>query len=530
LVEKTESLLNRHGLEMLGSCFAFSLVYVYTFMSLYRPEAVTALFYPEGRYGPPLLREQFVCSVVFSALSAIAGFIIMAVMPNGCLLFSQERLVVEDEAKAAVTRVATVAPPIVGALLVLYLSTMAFAGPFLLRLSRLILRQFIPLRPTFHSLRACIEIGALYQFVWCGAALCLAWEGINLIISILFANSFKVSQQSPARPMAVLLDGLEQSGHPLIQEQAVFELHQMLMKDPAEREKLFSEFVADVPASKLVSEWLVRRAKKINEALAKDLALLRGVEAALETDHRDEEPCPAPTSRRCSSGSASIFIVKPESFLSGFVKRLFHHSSAVAVAPLASSNTPGLPEILKLRTSHVVRPVEEAKAGPAGVQASWLSRNVWAMTDYTAGKYLAGFIVQYYRTRSVLQRDNITVWVIQSLARLASVSLTEDRHGQVQFALDQMLAVLLETFFLLLDLHNCPRLDSPISQARLVELALSDDGDHAFHRLLHEASAAIEEIRTGFEGALEDQPDLLGKETRARLDAYQKLLASISDE
>lgn len=515
---------------MFGASLAFSLVFVYTFMSLYRPEAVTALFYPEGRYGPPLLREQFVCTLLFSALSAVAGFIILAVMPNGCLLFNQERLVVEDEAKAALTRVVSLAPPTIGALLISYLGTMAIAGPCFLRLSRLILRQFIPLRPTFHSLRACIEIGGLYHFIWCGAALCFAWEGINLIISLLFANTFKVSQQSLIRPIALLLDGLEQSGHPLIQEQAVFELHQMLMKDPAEREKIFSEFVSDVPASKLVSEWLVKRAKKINDALAIDLALLRGVEAALEMEHRNEEPRPALMRQSRSSRSASIFIVKPESFLSGFVKRLLHRSGTVPVSPLPSSSTPGLPEILKLKTSHVLKPVEDVKVGAAGVQASWLSRNVWAMTDFTAGKYLAGFIVQYYRTRSVLQRDNVTVWVIQSLARLASVSLAEDRHGQVQFALDQMLAVLLETFFLLLDLHNCPRLDSPVSQARLIELALSDDGDQAFHRLLHEASAAIEEIRTGFEEAFEVQPNLLSKETRSRLDAYQKLLASISDE
>lgn len=123
---------------------AFSTSLVFSYLKMYSPDTALAFVYPEGKYGPPLLREQFVATTVFSLLTSIAGFILVTCLRSTCLLFNQERLNVEQQIKQSASRLIATIPIVIGSVLVLYMGVMAIFGPTILRLSRLILKNLMP--------------------------------------------------------------------------------------------------------------------------------------------------------------------------------------------------------------------------------------------------------------------------------------------------------------------------------------------------------------------------------------------------
>lgn len=145
-VEKTPSLLNHFGAESLASSVGFSVTFVCSYMSLYRPSTTQLFFFPEGKYGPPLIREQFVACMAFAVLTGLAGFVCTAWQPSTCLLFRQERLNVEQEVRRSGRRVAERVPVMLAVVFLLYCFNMSVFGSQLLRAIRLSLRYFIAYR------------------------------------------------------------------------------------------------------------------------------------------------------------------------------------------------------------------------------------------------------------------------------------------------------------------------------------------------------------------------------------------------
>lgn len=538
------SLLNRQGFELFSAALLFAGVFVWGQLALYRLSSLQALAYPEGRYGPPLLREQFLGTVVFICVSALIGAVYMAMQPAGSVvLFRQERLSVEQECRKALSRLCAALPALIAASLLGYAVSMAVAGPALLRASRMVLRQLMPIRPTFHAFRACMEPAALLQFAWCAAGLAVVWEGVGLVIGLLFANAFRIARRSESSSSSsltcpLLLDGL-QAPQRLVREQALFELHQILMKDPTGRQLIFTEFVGGVPASKLITEWLIAQAKAFNARLEGDLAILHAVQ------ERVNALVHVPAEHSHSNGNAvatrpapiRIFAPQRDTLLSGLLRRLFGRihpepdTDITAAAP--SSSRSALPAVLALPPKRLFMDGERSntQSERSAGRSTWQVGLIVRLSGNGIGRYAAGLLVQYYRTRAITSDGPdcslaSALRVIECLARLASVSYTEDKLGQVQFLLDALLNQLLATFQALLRLHNAPDL-SPEAAPLLPEISITEAGDQAFHRLLRECAAAIDLVGETFAEAMDAQPGLLTPETRARFDSYQRLLASV---
>lgn len=141
--KKSTSLLNEQGIFLLLASLFVSSTHVITYLSLYKPSVIVPFFWPEGRYGPPLLREQFLSSLVFCLVSGVFGFLWLSSCSND-ELFKERRLAVEESVRQSAIFTAQRLPAAIFAILSGYTVTMAVTGPFLLRLSRIILRQFIP--------------------------------------------------------------------------------------------------------------------------------------------------------------------------------------------------------------------------------------------------------------------------------------------------------------------------------------------------------------------------------------------------
>lgn len=356
------------------------------------------------------------------------------------------------------------------------------------------------------------------------SSLCLVWECINLVIKLLFANSFRVSQILPDRSMDLLIDGLEHAKHPLIQEQALFELHQLLMKNPQERAKLFSQFIKDTAVSKIIAEWLLKKLKTFSQLIKDDLGLLRQIEQVLNKP--ESEPSDAPTATiETNNKDGSIFKVKQDSWLFALLKRVINSNQSLAHKEVKKDDKPTIPPVLSI-TKKLKEMKSESIGEPQKVLVkSWFASNISTLTGYWPGRYLSGAVIQYYRNRNV-DDDHHIIWIIEAIAQLASVSYEEDSLGQIQFLLNDMLKGLLEFFFLIIDIHGAPILSDP---SRIVEVTLSDESELTFHRLLQTCSGAIDELVRVFGESFDKQPSLLSPATRAILEKYQVVLEACAE-
>lgn len=59
LMANPDGLLSAGHLQMLCKLMLHVVVFGYNYLVVYAEDVVTTLFYPEGKYGPPLIREQF---------------------------------------------------------------------------------------------------------------------------------------------------------------------------------------------------------------------------------------------------------------------------------------------------------------------------------------------------------------------------------------------------------------------------------------------------------------------------------------
>ncbi len=501
------------GLELFVASIVFSFVFVLGYFSLYNRENREILFYPEGKYGPPLIREQFVGILVCSLISGLLGAVNIGWLSDIHVLSSQERLNVEEHVKFAIGRVISLVPLITGVALLSYMFVMGAYGSIMLRTLRMFLKHFIPLRPTFHSFRTCVEPRLLYHLVWCCIGQVILWEGLSLVVNLIFANSFRVSKKT-SRPMQTLLDGLKNSKHKLIQRQAIFELHQILMKDPEERQLLFTEFIDGKTVSREITEWLISRLKSITDDIKLDMNILHEVATILNSN--DTEVRPAMEPRRSVQ---SIFASRPESFINGIARMFFPKPSTEPVI----IHEPRVPAALLFRSKVV--PQVEAEQEQKVVQLTWLSRHSANFSQTTLGRLILGLSVQYYRSRHILECETSCTWIVEALSRLSVVSYDEDKYGQVQFCLDPLLGSILDSFFILLELHSSPRLNDP---SLIYEPpAITDQTESAFHHLLQTCSIAIDDINRVFGSAF---PAVLSREVRASLTKYHDLIAQCSED
>jgi len=344
---------------------------------------------------------------------------------------------------------------------------------------------------------------------------------------LLFANSFRVSQILPDRSMELLIDGLEHAKHPLIQEQALFELHQLLMKNPHERAKLFSQFFKDTAVSRIIAEWLLKKLKAFSQLIKDDLGLLRQIEQVLNKPDTESSDAPTATTNELNKDhkNGSIFQVKQDSWLFALLKQVINSNQSSSHKETKRDDKPTIPPVLA-----ITQKLKELKCESTGepqkvLIKGWFASNIAGLTSYWPGRYFSGAIIQYYRNRNVDQ-DHHIIWIIEALAQLASVSYEEDSLGQIQFLLNDILKGFLEFFFLLIDIHGAPILSDP---ARIVEITLSDESELTFHRLLQTCSGAIDELVRVFGESFDKQPSLLSPPTRAILEKYHVVLEACAE-
>lgn len=140
------------------SSVIFSTISSFTYFRLYAPELVTILSYPEGKYGPPLLREQIVAVFSFAAILGFLGaaFISGLLAENdsntyvSTLYINVEKVDVEARIRASINKSFSALPIVLTAVFIFYSFLMNVTGQLVLRTATFFISTVIPYTAIFH--------------------------------------------------------------------------------------------------------------------------------------------------------------------------------------------------------------------------------------------------------------------------------------------------------------------------------------------------------------------------------------------
>lgn len=520
--------MNFDGVLYLLSLVAFSVVFMLTYFKLYAPGVITSLSYPEGRYGPPLVREQFVASIAFAVLLGCLGFI-----PNGLLPASKtvtsnifckmEGVSVENEIQGSLRNLLGFLPVTFGTALVGYAVMMNIFGQPILKIASFLISWFIPLRPTFHSFWNCFEGRLLYHFCWVLVSVSVLWEIVNLCIGLIFGNSFDVSRHS-ANPTLCLINGLSGSSkHPLVQGQAAFELYQILAKNPARRTKFYNDFLADddTPVSKVLADWLNNYGNGLMKELKGDIKILNDLqEALLAYGNKSKQSFTTIEPRHLKLSSSKIFASKPKSLFTKYFSPFLRSESLESVNEIipSSNASPKMPEILSIKTSHFeLKPAETSKRQT--VEKSLLAEYLPKIIELPFGSYLLSLMIQYIRCRHFIDQQQRLIILIQNLKNFMIHSYDEDKLGQVQMSFDKLMKLLLDIPIAVIDLYSIPQASDLIP-----DLAMSPENQEMFEKVIQEAYDAVLAIEGKFQDCWDQVK--LSKSTLEQLDKFHNQVSS----
>lgn len=526
-------MLNWDGMLYLLSLIAFSIVFMLTYFKHYALGVITSLSYPEGRYGPPLVREQFVASIAFAVLLGILGFIPNGLLPANKAASSQvfckmEGVSVELGIQDSLKRLLEFLPITFGTALIGYGLMMNVFGQTILRIASFFLSSFIPLRPTFHSFWNCFEGRLLYHFCWVLVSVSILWEVVNLCIGLIFGNSFDVSRHS-SQPTLCLIDGLTGSSkHPLIQAQAAFELHQILSKNPARRAKLYNDFLPDedTPVSKVIGNWMINYGDNLLKDLKNDVKVLSDLqEALLAYSNRTKQPVVALEPRQLKLSSSQIFLPRPKSLFSKYLAPFLRSESteniaeAAAVLPKEASSAPKMPEILCIKTSRFeIKPAESTR-NKAELRKTLMADYLPKIMELPLGPYLMSLFVQYFRCHNFNDQHQRLIILIQNLKNFLVNSYDEDKLGQVQISFDKLMKLLLEIPIVIIDLYSIPQATDLVP-----DLSMNPEIQALFEKVIQEAYDAVVAIEEKFHDCWDQVK--FSKTTLEQLEKFHKQISS----
>lgn len=458
---------------------AASVHFLYSYFDTFAPSYLYRYAYPEGKYGPPLLRAEPFHIISFGVVLAVVGFFKMVWRHRNAIIYHVDveespRLaqLAWDRLRVSATRTLS----ILGVSFALLYGQNLVMMPLPYLIYALVVGSFQAIRrSSFTFFEYVTDLRLAYNLLWAGCALLLLHTVIESIVEFYFGRCFKICQgtvATRANPTPYLLEGLR-SGKTAVQSQAILELRYMLFQEPLWRASLFTDFIGEEACSRTVCNHLIKLVRDYSRHIATLNGDLRLATTRLDQRSEEEQPPRALPELRSDS---SIFSPRRRNIIESILS-----PTPAATPRRATSGSKGqdgvggtgIPDFLEIKpssrrqheeaTNRAVSALQESPA-PSETRQKYQSQYVQLIILLFArfansfpGRVYAGFGFELVKSWW-LHEEEALIWALDCLSGLVVASYDEDAHGQIQFVLDQVLLALCELHEALQSFIELPRI------------------------------------------------------------------------
>jgi len=446
---------NKDQLQVFPVTIVCSVLSGYWYVKWYVPQLGAMLTFPEGRYGPPMIREEFVILNVFFLLFGVVEYLIDLINPPERYVTIDSR---KDYLKTKGLRLLSLSLVKLGVSLIAMLFTELVFGGFTMNVFNAVTGLFISLRPSFHSFSSLLNFSLFYHCVWISLSQLFIFSMIHIAVECLFGTCFHLTVQGQEE---TLLSGLKTSSvRQSIQAQAYLEFYEIVTKDPSQRFHLMNQFIGEVPMSKQVCHTFIDKLQHLFHAIDKDVKILRSLEQILIA-----RPTPSTVPERIRRGSPDI-IKKPSNVCEGGIIKTIIRLSGMKAKEEEKEHVnlnPKIPSVLSLKAP----PKEQPLTSPTDKNPSHpILKLANPLSQHFLGRFVLSAWILLIKYRHIRRPETI-MWVIQGISRFVVASFDEDQHGQVQYCLDPILCSLVDLLTGFEELLHLPAM--PTSTSSFIE-------------------------------------------------------------
>ncbi len=573
------SLVNVQPLLTAAAWAAATAAFVAFYFARYAPAYLVIHAHPEGKYGPPLLREQPFILLSFALYAGLAAYLRCVWRYKNVIVHHMDpktapsfgHLALRLRLPHTLRRILDVVAITWAVVLVENFTTGPLAYLLYGALTTALMgagggshRHDQGIRAPAHSPWEMLDAPLLWHLAWCGAFVATLFAFTEVAVEYFFGQPFNICQRARlANPNPVLLHSL-QSPRVAIKNEAIIELHQLLRSEPAWRQSLFVDFYTDdVAVSRLLAQFFAENVTAFTRhivLLNNDLAVFskefdRRIAAASAPTAKvgapPFSPLPGLSGRADMSlggalGAApsSIFSPKSKTLFESLIDPLLEKGAPVTDAPrgpdegrpssFASGQSQGRAAVASFGLPSVFRvqrgdsPVVTSSGGGAQPEGSLVHGHAFASrhlklaalclsrTAPTLPGQVYGALACEIVKSWWLHQDEPFIWLLESLAAFVVASYEEDRHGQVQLCLDALITALLDLAQALATFEALPAIDGGAIRLTSRIFATQESPTEArSHRIRACAIGALEDILERFADCIDEVK--LGGETRERL-------------
>ncbi|PJF17869.1 hypothetical protein PSACC_02301 [Paramicrosporidium saccamoebae] len=414
--------------------------------------------YPEGKYGPPLLREQPFFIASFGIFLAVLGYIKMEWRHKSAINYHLNTN--PSFFKLAVNKFSIMLPR----LAYVFLYSIGLLGvenivlvPHTWLLYSLFVGSFRSLRRGSHSFWEFIDFRMFYHLAWAGASLLLLYSLVEIIVEYVFGRCFHLCRGLRA-PNSVLLAGL-QSPRTAVRNQALLELRHVTMNESVWRSSLFRDFIGEEAASKVLCRFFIKTLKDYSshlQVLNEDLKMF-----STEFERLSGDGYGAANVEKAAASASNIFSPRRRNILESILDTSEKLSRQASPPKAASIKT--VPDILEIKARPL--PPSTVPTEPTVAKPKYANKYV-RLTVAMFGRFARYFPARVYASLSCeiikswwLGNEESIIWLLDALASFIVASYDEDCHGQVQFLLNDILLALSELLEDLSQFGQLPQLN-----------------------------------------------------------------------
>lgn len=519
-------------------CWSF----VKNYAVAYAPSLLLYYTYPEGKYGPPLIREQPFYLHSFALWYGLTTYWLVAPSGPGLRYWIDGRP--PGLVELILRRIRSLGPRLGRAMAwaagALCLENL-FGAPLTLLAYTALVGTLHPLRRPVHPFGGHLLSPPLWwHLAWMALGAGCLLLACDVFIEHCFGRCFHLCRGVPDSN-GVLVGGLK-SDRPMVRQQALLELRHLLLNEPFWRESLYREFLGEEALSRLIGRIFVEHLRQFAEHLGHLNDDLRTFSAAFEAaavtivtgsvssdGAKDRSEIPSSTFASSSVLLAAATGGRTKGILTRLLERLTgmgtssrSESGSMATAASTTSSTlsarptegrgpPGgasnaeylpahaqgkriIPDVLEITRRRPgggeerLREPQSSQSLPLGTTtinaaaggdprarsslttASVLPRNKYLqLTLLLLRPFASTGQAQAYAALACERikahwglaaggGEEALLWLLQALCALITTSYDEDVHGQVQFALNDLLGALLAVWSALETFSTWPRL------------------------------------------------------------------------
>lgn len=499
-------------------CWSF----VGNYAATYVPSLLLYYTYPEGKYGPPLIREQPFYLHSFALWYGLATYWLAAPSGTGLRYWLDGRP--PGLGQLIVRRVQSLGPRL-GRATAWAAGALCLENLFGAPLTLLVYASFVgtlhPLRRPVHPFGGHLLSPSLWwHLAWMALGAGCLLLACDMFIEHCFGRCFHLCRGVPDSN-GVLVGGLK-SDRPMVRQQALLELRHLLLNEPFWRESLYREFLGEEALSRLIGRIFVEHLRQCAEHLGQLNDDLRIFSVVFETAATAGSPADGAPDRSTAFGSAPppsavLLAASPApaggGATKGLLARLLERVTGMGTVPRPESSSPSsmaatggwpaeghgkrvVPDVLEITRRRrpgglggeeggwqQQQPVPSSStttmAGGAGgdlrVRSSPTTTTVLPRNKYlqltllllrpfaSTGQAQAYAALACERIKAhwgvaASGGEEALLWLLQALCALITTSYDEDVHGQVQFALNDLLGALLDVWSALDTFSTWPRL------------------------------------------------------------------------